>query len=300
MYWIAALYEFKNLTHPKKTAERIEMACQDLLGTLILAEEGINGTIAGSKEKIDALIEKLQALGFQNLEIKYSHAQHAPFHRMKVLVKKEIVTLGHPLNEGTPRGTYVRPEDWNQLMDEGVLLIDTRNDYEVQIGSFEDAINPLIKTFRDFPEFVKENLDPQKQQRIAMFCTGGIRCEKSTAFLKQQGFREVYHLQGGILAYLEQVPKPLNRWQGECFVFDQRTAVGVGLKTSNYTFCRTCRRPLSAQDQQHPDHREGVHCQYCAHHISERSKQRAEERHRQMLLAAQRGKKHLGARMHEP
>jgi UPF0176 protein len=231
---VAAVYKFVKLADSASLREPLLAQCDALgiTGTLLLAEEGINGTIAGTRSGIDNILAYLRSdprLG--DLEHKESFAEHPPFYRMKVKLKKEIVTMGVPGIDPTERvGRYVKPEDWNALIrDPDVLLVDTRNDYEVDVGTFKGAVDPRITTFREFPDYVKRNFDPEKQPRVAMFCTGGIRCEKASAYMLQQGFPEVYHLQGGILKYLENIPAERSLWQGECFVFDQRVAVGHGL-----------------------------------------------------------------------
>ncbi|MEX2320978.1 MAG: rhodanese-related sulfurtransferase, partial [Saccharospirillum sp.] len=234
---------------------------------------------------------------FANLSHKESFCDEMPFYRTKVKLKKEIVTMGvegiDPLNVA---GTYVKPEDWNALIsDPDVVLVDTRNAYEVAIGTFENALNPHTQTFREFPDYVKQNLDPAKHKKVAMFCTGGIRCEKSTAYLKEQGFNEVYHLEGGILKYLEQVPEAESKWQGECFVFDNRVTVKHGLEPGRYDQCHACRMPISDTEKSHAHYEPGVSCPHCYDNVTEDRRQRFIERERQVQLAKKRGEAHIGA-----
>lgn len=237
-YKVAALYQFVSLPDFRELKEPLHRLCQDLgiRGTLLLAHEGINGTVAGRDEAIDALMAELQsgllfAGRLDNLELKYSIATEMPFKRMKVRLKKEIVTLGDPQTDPLRRvGTYVSPDEWNRLMDEpGIVLLDTRNDFEVGMGTFAGAVDPRIARFSEFKDFVRDELDPARHKRVAMFCTGGIRCEKASSYMLAQGFEEVFHLKGGILKYLEDVPQTESRWNGECFVFDERIALGHGL-----------------------------------------------------------------------
>ena len=237
-YKVAALYQFVPLPDFRELKDPLHRLCQDLgiRGTLLLAHEGINGTVAGLDEAVDALMAKLRsgplfAGRLDNLELKYSTASEMPFKRMKVRLKKEIVTLGDPQTDPLRRvGTYVSPDEWNRLMDEpGIVLLDTRNDFEVGMGTFAGAVDPRIARFSEFKDFVRDELDPARHKRVAMFCTGGIRCEKASSYMLAQGFEEVFHLKGGILKYLEDVPQTESRWNGECFVFDERVALGHGL-----------------------------------------------------------------------
>ena len=296
---VCALYKFTILDDYKELREPLLtlLLYNKIKGTLLLAREGINGTIAGERESIDkALAWLLSDSRFENLSCKESYHEENPFHRTKVKLKKEIVTMG--VEDIDPKeivGTYVKPEDWNQLIsDPDVLLIDTRNDYEVHIGTFKNAVNPSTETFREFPQYVKENLAPQKHKKVAMFCTGGIRCEKSTAFLKQQGFDEVFHLEGGILKYLENVPEDDSMWEGECFVFDNRVAVDHKLQKGQYDQCNACRLPITEDDKQSDKYMEGVSCSHCHEKISPEQMQRFTERQKQIELAKIRGEQHIG------
>lgn len=296
---VAALYKFAPLPDFAELREPLAALCQEkgVMGTLLLAREGINGTIAGTRAGIDAVLAYLRADGrLADLQHKESHAAAMPFHRMKVRLKKEIVTLGLPDVDPNRRvGHYVRPEDWNALIsDPDVLVIDTRNDYEVGIGSFAGAEDPKTESFRQFPDYVRQKLDPQKHRKVAMFCTGGIRCEKASSFMLEEGFEEVYHLQGGILKYLETVPANESLWQGECFVFDGRVAVTHGLEEGSYSECRSCRAPLSVSDRRSPLYERGISCPFCYHDLTEEKRARNRERQRQVLLAAERNQSHFG------
>jgi UPF0176 protein len=296
---VAALYKFAPLPDYKVLQPRLLDFCQKhgLKGTLLLAEEGINGTVAGSREGIDALIAFLKAdQRLATIEHKESFAEKMPFYRMKVRLKKEIVTLGVPgINPNKHVGTYVAPEDWNALIsDPEVLLVDTRNAYEYDIGTFKGAVDPHTTTFREFPEYVKKNLDPTKHKKVAMFCTGGIRCEKASSYMLQQGFEDVYHLQGGILKYLEKIPASESLWQGECFVFDQRVAVGHGLALGEYDQCHACRHPISPEDKAAAEYVEGVSCPHCYDKLTEEKRTSAAERQRQVEIATKRGTTHIG------
>ncbi len=296
---VAALYKFAPLPDFAELRAPLAELCREkgVMGTLLLAREGINGTIAGTRAGIDAVLSYLRADSrLANLEHKESHATAMPFHRMKVRLKKEIVTLGLPeVDPNRKVGRYVRPEDWNALIsDPEVLVVDTRNDYEVGIGSFEGAEDPKTETFRQFPDYVQQNLDPKKHRKIAMFCTGGIRCEKASSFMLEEGFEEVYHLEGGILKYLETVPAEESLWQGECFVFDGRVAVTHGLEEGTYRECRSCRAPLSVSDRRSPLYERGISCPFCYHDLTEEKRARNRERQRQVMLAAERNESHFG------
>jgi UPF0176 protein len=269
MSWvIAAFYKFVPLLDWVDLQPVLLKYCQaqDIKGTILLANEGINGTIAGSRQAIDRVLAWLKAdPRLADLDHKESMSQTLPFKRLKVKLKREIVTLGKPeANPAVQVGTYVTPSEWNALIaDPEVLVIDTRNDYEVTIGTFQRAVNPQTTSFRDFPDYVQQ-LDPTQHQKVAIFCTGGIRCEKASAYLLNQGFQQVYHLQGGILKYLEEVPKDASLWQGECFVFDDRVSVKQGLEPGTYTMCRSCGHPISEADKALPEYEEGVCCPHCA------------------------------------
>lgn len=302
---IAALYHFTRFDDPAALRPALAALCDKhgVKGTLLLAHEGINGTIAGSDAGIQAVLDHIRALpGCADLEVKESRADTMPFYRSKVRVKAEIVTMGQPdLDPVEGVGTYVAPEDWNALIsDPDVLLVDTRNDYEVEIGSFKGAVDPKLDSFREFPDWAAEHLDPERTPKVAMFCTGGIRCEKSTSLLRERGFQEVYHLEGGILKYLEEVPETESLWQGECYVFDQRVSLRHGLEAGTYDLCRACRRPLSDEDKASPHYRAGVSCGRCVEDFTDEQKAQFAERERQMRLADARGAKHLGARLDDP
>lgn len=302
---VAALYKFARLGDCEAIrADLAKLCCgQGIKGTLLLAQEGINGTIAGSDEAIARVVAFVRALpGCADLDVKYSRAETLPFHRMKVRIKAEIVTMGQPdVDPLAGTGHYVAPQDWNALIDDpDTIVIDTRNDYEVAVGTFAGAINPETATFRDFPAWFRTERErllgaTGKLPKVAMFCTGGIRCEKSTAFLKAEGVDEVYHLQGGILKYLETVPEAESRWDGECFVFDQRVTVGHGLTQGTHELCHACRRPVNPDDRASPLYAAGVSCPAC--HAERTDAQRAgyAERDRQEHLARTRGEAHVGA-----
>lgn len=298
---VAALYRFVAFDAPGDLQPLVQAECDagGIKGTILLANEGINGTIAGTPDAIDAVVAFLRALpGCAELDVKYSHANELPFYRMKVRLKKEIVTLGvDGIDPKREVGTYVQPEDWNALIsDPDTVLIDTRNDYEVAIGTFEGAVDPRTKAFRDFPAWFRENREElaQGKTKFAMFCTGGIRCEKSTAFLKAEGIDEVYHLEGGILRYLETVPEEQSKWQGECFVFDERVSVKHGLELGEMELCHACRRPISVEDKISAHFIEGVSCPACHNERSEEDRARFAERQKQIALAKERGKLHIG------
>jgi UPF0176 protein len=288
MWTVAALYRFVALTDlPEKQAEiRRVFEENGICGTILLAPEGINGTIAGIGEKLDAAIDVLDRIaGVRQGELKYSTAEEKPFLRTKVRLKKEIVTLAAPEADPTKQvGKYVEPEDWNTLIeDPEVTLLDTRNDYETAVGIFKGAIDPDIKTFTEFKNFVSEKLDPAKNRKIAMFCTGGIRCEKASSYMLAHGFEEVYHLKGGILKYLETIPADKSKWEGECFVFDRRVAVGHGLEEGGHHLCYGCRYPVTEEDKASPDYEEGVSCPRCKPGLSEGKAASLRMRHRQLL-----------------
>jgi UPF0176 protein len=290
---VATLYKFVKLPDFAEKQHPLLSLCQahDVKGTILLAPEGINGTIAGSRQAIDSVLSFLRADScLADLEYKESYANYPPFERMKVRLKKEIVTIGLPgVDPNEQVGIYVSPKDWNDLIcDPEVTVIDTRNDYEVSIGSFKGAQNPHTESFRNFPEYVHNQLDPKKHKKVALFCTGGIRCEKASSFMLSQGFQEVYHLKGGILKYLEEVPESESLWDGECFVFDQRIAVRHGLEQGSYDMCPSCGRPISEADKSSPKYQEGVFCPYCCDSLSEEKKTRQQEKKRQLDLARKR------------
>ncbi|MFB9068268.1 rhodanese-related sulfurtransferase [Pseudofulvimonas gallinarii] len=296
----AAFYRFATLPdYAEKRAPLLALCeARHVSGTILLAAEGVNGTIAGTPDDVRAVLDFLRAdPRLAALEHKESPAARAPFHRMKVRLKREIVTLGVPgLDPATQAGQYVDPADWNALIDDpDVVLVDTRNDYEVAIGSFPDAVNPATRSFSELPEWLERHPE-LRGKKVAMFCTGGIRCEKSTALLRSRGFDEVYHLKGGILKYLETVSAQENRWQGECFVFDERVAVGHGLAPGSHTLCRSCRHPLGAEDRASPLYEEGICCPRCHHTLDAQRRASLAERQRQVALAEKRGQRHVGAR----
>jgi len=298
-YVVSALYHFVELADYQELRPKYQefLTTHNIRGTLLLAREGINGTVAGTANAIKDLHDFLRSdIRLKNIVTKESPADEIPFHRTKVRLKKEIVTMG--VEDIDPRnivGTYVKPVDWNDLIaDPDVIVVDTRNDYEVGIGTFKDAINPKTETFREFPAFVEGNLSGSKDKKIAMFCTGGIRCEKSTAYLKQQGFDEVYHLEGGILKYLEEIPVENSLWQGECFVFDSRVSVTHNLAEGSYDQCFACRMPITEREKQAESYRHGVSCLHCCDNHSETQKQRHLEREKQVSLAREKGLSHIG------
>jgi len=296
---IAALYRFTRFADPAALQQGLQAVCgtAGVKGSLLLAPEGINGTIAGTRAGIDAVLTAIQALpGCEDLDWKESQAETMPFGRMKVKLKREVVTMGQPEVDPLARvGNYVRPADWNALIaDPDTVVIDTRNDYEVSIGTFRGAIDPETRSFGEFPDWWQANRGRFAGKRVAMFCTGGIRCEKSTNYLLGQGLNEVYHLKGGILKYLEEVPKAESLWQGECFVFDDRVSVGHGLVPGGLQLCGACRRPVLPVDREHPDFEAGVTCPACVNEYSQSDRARFRERQKQMKLAAKRGERHLG------
>lgn len=301
---VAALYRFAAFDDFAALQAPLEALCREhgIKGTLLLAHEGINGTIAGSAEGIEQALKHIRALpGCVDVDVKLSAAQTMPFHRLKVRLKREIVTMGEPgIDPNASVGTYVDAHDWNALIsDPDTIVIDTRNDYEVAIGTFDRAIDPKTTTFRDFPGWFRsvrqQLLGTKKKPKVAMFCTGGIRCQKSTAFLKKEGIEDVFHLKGGILKYLEEVPQEESLWRGECFVFDQRVAIGHGLALGTSELCHACRRPVTEQDRQSDLYEPGVSCVACHGERSEAQRASARERWRQEQLAAARGQAHVGA-----
>lgn len=296
---VAALYKFVKLPDYVELRAPLQACCNelDITGSLLLAEEGINGTIAGTRANIDQILAYLRSdPRLADLPHKESAATAPPFYRMKVKLKKEIVTMGVAGISPTELvGQYIKPEDWNALIsDPNVLLVDTRNDYEVEVGTFKGAVDPRITTFREFPEYVKKHFDPAKQPRVAMFCTGGIRCEKASAYMLKEGFAEVYHLQGGILKYLENVPQEESLWEGECFVFDQRVAVGQGLQPGHFELCYGCARPITAEEKASPKFEQGISCPRCYDSLTPKKRAGALERNKQIELSAKRGEAHIG------
>ncbi len=293
MYKFVALENFEAMRQPLLTA----MESNGIKGTLLLASEGINGTVSGTREGIDGLLQYLNADERINpISCKESLHEEQPFYRTKVKLKKEIVTMGvEGIDPRKTVGTYVKPADWNALIsDPDVTVIDTRNGYEIEIGTFKHAIDPKTETFREFPEYVAKTLSPEKNKKVAMFCTGGIRCEKSTAYLKEQGFDEVYHLEGGILQYLEDVPKEESLWEGDCFVFDNRVAVNHDLEKSDYHQCYACRLPITDEDMQSEKYESGVSCPHCFGTHTEDQLSRFREREKQVNLAKMRKQEHVG------
>lgn len=300
---VVSFYRFLDLAEPQSLRDELQTLCEELglLGTILVATEGFNGTIAGSDEAVGRVFSWLRHRFdiTEDLDARWTDADEAPFRRMRVRIKKEIVTLGRPdILPHKKTGEHVPPEKWNKLIENPeVLVIDTRNHYEFDVGSFPGAIDPGNDSFREFPAFANELANTSTDRPLAMFCTGGIRCEKATALMLELGFDEVYHLQGGILNYLEKIPADENRWEGECFVFDTRVAVDRDLAEGGYVQCHACRRPLSSEDLASPDYREGVSCPRCVNEVDEDRLARLEERRKQIELAAKRGEVHIGAKI---
>lgn len=297
---ITALYKFTDFPDFENHRESIHQTLVDneVKGTLLIAHEGINGTIAGPRQGINNVLQFLRNIpAIGDISYKESFSETMPFYRTKVKLKKEIVTMGvQDIDPKKDVGQYVKPQDWNALIsDPDVLLVDTRNDYEYQVGTFKNAINPNTDTFREFPDYVAKNLDKNKHKKVAMFCTGGIRCEKSTAFMKQQGFEEVYHLEGGILQYFEDVPTEESLWNGECFVFDNRVTVDQELQPGSYDQCYACRMPITEEEKHSEHYVKGESCPHCYNTTSLAQKQRFKERERQAQLAKEKGKHHIGS-----
>ena len=297
---VVSLYRFLHLEDPESFRDQLKDICvaEGLLGTVLVAGEGFNGTLAGSEKAVRVVMDWIRAYcGIsEELDARWTDADEAPFRKMRVTVKREIVTLGRPdILPHEKTGEHVGVERWNELIaDPDVLVIDTRNHYEIEVGTFPGAIDPGNDSFREFPEFAKELAEQSTERPLAMFCTGGIRCEKATALMLELGFNEVYHLQGGILNYLSEVAAAENKWQGECFVFDTRVAVDQDLSEGGYVQCHACRRPLSTADMQSPDYREGVSCPLCVNEADADRLARLEERRKQVALAAARGETHIG------
>ncbi len=301
-YVIVAMYKFVRLNNYEALQPIVLSFCQerDIYGTLLLAEEGLNGTLAGTRSTIDELLNFLKSdERLADLEYKESYSDEIPFHRTKVKLKKEIVTMGQPDIKPSDRsGIRVEPDQWNEIVsDPEVLLIDTRNEYEYQIGTFKDAVSPDTTNFREFPDYVTSQLNPATTKKVAMFCTGGIRCEKASAYMLEQGFEEVYQLNGGILKYLEEVKQEDSLWEGECFVFDSRVSVDHQLAEGNYEQCFACRRPITEEDMKSKDYEEGVSCPRCVNETTEEQRSGFNERQRQVTLAKKRNEKHIGAKM---
>lgn len=293
LYQFVTLEKFEELRQPLLSV----MLGNEVRGTLLLAQEGINGTIAGSRGGVDAVLAFLRSdPRLTTLDSKESQTNEMPFKRSKVKLKKEIVTMGvEGIDPKRVVGTYIEPEDWNALIsDPDVLLIDTRNDYEYQVGTFKNAVNPKTDSFRQFPAYIADHVLPRKPKKVAMFCTGGIRCEKSTAYLKEQGIEEVYHLKGGILKYLEKVDEAETLWEGECFVFDDRVTVNHALEAGDYDQCYACRLPITEDDKRSGHYVSGVSCPHCYDSVSDEQRQRFAEREKQMVLARERGEEHIG------
>ena len=306
MYLTIAFYQFITLDNKNSIQEKIQIFCgvNNLKGTILLADEGINGTISGRENNIRnflQFVKKESFFGgiFSKLEHKESWASKNPFYRMKVRLKKEIVALGVDGVSPTKKvGKYVKPEDWNNLIsDPNTIIIDTRNNYEVDIGTFKNAINPNIATFRELPNFVENNLKPKTRKKIAMFCTGGIRCEKATSLMIKKGFQDVYHLKGGILKYLETIDKDKSLWEGECFVFDERVAVTHGLNEGKYDQCYACRHPLSPDEMNSSYYIKHISCPYCYNKLTDKKKSSVIERQKQIELAKLRGEVHIGKQL---
>ena len=290
---VAAFYRFASVADPAELRAELAGLCRelDLRGTILIAPEGLNGTVAGRHEALDRLIAHFRAIpGFADIDVKFSQAAEMPFHRMKVRLKREIVTMGvSEIDPVAGAGRYVAPADWNNLISHpDTVVVDTRNAYEVALGTFDNAIDPQTGSFREFPAWAGRNRQMLEGKRVAMFCTGGIRCEKATAYMRSIGIEDVFHLRGGILKYLEEVPAEESLWQGECFVFDERVAVGHGLAEGDATLCRACRHPLTAEDRDSPLYSEGIACPHCHDSRSEQDRARYAERQRQVELAARR------------
>ena len=297
---VAAFYRFLDLANPGSFRDELQAVCEEqgLLGTVLVAEEGINGTLAGAEAAILAVfdwVERELAMATP-VEARWTEAGETPFRRMRVRRKNEVVTLGRPdLRPHEKTGTHVSPDEWNALIENpDVLVIDTRNHYEIDVGTFPGALDPGTDSFREFPGFAAELAETSRDRPLAMFCTGGIRCEKATALMLELGFQDVYHLQGGVLRYLQEMPRDENRWDGECFVFDTRVAVDRDLAEGGYVQCHACRRPLSTEDLASLDYRDGVSCPHCIGGLDEARADRLEERRKQVALAAERGERHIG------
>ena len=295
---VLAFYKFIPVAHPQSLVEELQQLGEQLsvVGTILLAQEGVNGTIVAETDSLDAMVRALEQ-AFGAMTFKWSDLDQSGigFHRFKVRIKPEIVSFGVAGLDLQNTGEHVDGARWNELLaDPEVLVIDTRNHYEIDIGTFENAVSPDTDNFREFPQWVEDNIDPTKQRKVAMFCTGGIRCEKASALVAQHGVEEVYQLNGGILQYLEDTPAEQSRWQGECFVFDQRVSVNHELNQGQYRQCYACRHPLSKEDMQAPEFEHGVSCPFCHSSVSDVRRQQFRERQRQVRLAAARGEAHIG------
>ena len=302
MYLVAALYKFSSISKPKELQDEIRSQLKELsiYGTILVGEEGLNGTIAGTHKKINEAVKYIKSIqGFSNLDIKFSQSQENPFVRLKVKLKKEIVTIGdESINPNYKVGDYIDPQDWNELIsDKNTILIDTRNNYECSIGTFKNAINPNTVKFREFPEWIEnQNFsdDEKDKKNFAMFCTGGIRCEKASSFMKERGFKNVNHLKGGILNYFEKIDASISLWEGECFVFDDRVSVKHDLSVGTYDMCHGCRMPITEKDKKNNKYIRGVACPTCFDNTSEEQKNRYMSRQKQVDLAKERNQKHIG------
>ena len=302
MYLVAALYKFSSISKPKELQDEIRSQLKELsiYGTILVGEEGLNGTIAGTHKKINEAVKYIKSIqGFSNLDIKFSQSQENPFVRLKVKLKKEIVTIGdESINPNHKVGNYIDPQDWNELIsDKNTILIDTRNNYECSIGTFKNAINPNTVKFREFPEWIEDQNfsdDEKDKKNFAMFCTGGIRCEKASSFMKERGFKNVNHLKGGILNYFEKIDASISLWEGECFVFDDRVSVKHDLSVGTYDMCHGCRMPITEKDKKNNKYIRGVACPACFDNTSEEQKNRYMSRQKQVDLAKERNQKHIG------
>ena len=302
MYLVAALYKFSSVSKPKELQDEIRSQLKELsiYGTILVGEEGLNGTIAGTHKKINEAVKYIKSIqGFSNVDIKFSQSQENPFVRLKVKLKKEIVTIGdESINQNHKVGDYIDPQDWNELIsDKNTILIDTRNNYECSIGTFKNAINPNTVKFREFPEWIEDQNfsdDEKDKKNFAMFCTGGIRCEKASSFMKERGFKNVNHLKGGILNYFEKIDASISLWEGECFVFDDRVSVKHDLSVGTYDMCHGCRMPITEKDKKNNKYIRGVACPACFDNTSEEQKNRYMSRQKQVDLAKERNQKHIG------
>jgi len=298
---VATLYKFIEIDDLLALQDQLYTICNknNVMGTILIADEGLNGTISARPKDLEKALAGIQYDNrFSDVDIKYSSTDKQPFHKMRVRLKKEIVTIGLPkISPNKIVGTYVKPEQWNDIIsDPDVILIDTRNKFETKIGSFKNAIDPQTKSFRDFPEWVKKFKEDKTNanKKIAMFCTGGIRCEKASSLMKEEGFKKVFHLQGGILSYLEKVEKDKSLWEGECFVFDQRVCLTEDLEVGSYKMCFACRMPITDEELTDDRYEEGISCLYCHDKTTQEKKKRFESRQKQIELAKQKGEKHLG------